>query len=59
MKNKTFIVKYYFDGNGEAKIEAKSEEEARENFFKGEIVNQDEWGDDYNIADIQEEIEIK
>jgi len=59
MKNKTFIVKYYFDGNGEAKIEAKNEEEAKSKFFADELLNRTEWGESYQVENIEEEIEIK
>lgn len=56
---KTYVISYFFDGNGEVKIKADSEEEAREKFFEGEFKDEEEWGENWNIADIQEEIKNK
>jgi hypothetical protein len=53
---KTYKISYFFDGNGEVLVNAKSKEEARELFFGGEVdFNQEnEWGEQYNIGSIDE-----
>lgn len=57
---KTYVISYFFDGNGEVKIKANSEEEAKEKFFEGNFRDEEEWwGENRNIADIQEEIKSK
>ena len=50
-----YIIKYYFDGNGEVKVKAKSKEEAKEMFFDGNFVDEEEWGENYNIEAVEEE----
>jgi hypothetical protein len=50
---KKFIVSYDFDGNGEVEIEADSEEQAREKFFDGQFENEQEWGEDYAVRNIE------
>jgi hypothetical protein len=54
MEKKKFKVSYYFDGNGEVIVEAKSEKEARDLFFSGEtdFETEKEWGEQYQIAEI-------
>ena len=49
-----YKIQYYFDGNGEVEIEAKSKDEAREMFFNGEFSKEQEWGENYNIEEIVE-----
>ena len=51
---KKYKIHYYFDGNGEVLVEAENEDEAREMFFSGEIENEDEWGDQYSIKEVEE-----
>jgi len=49
---KTFTINYYFDGNGSVNVKAKNEEEAKELFFQGDFTNEEEWGENYNIKNI-------
>jgi hypothetical protein len=53
---KNYKINYYFDGRGEAFVEAKNEEEARDKFFGGEVdfESENEWGDTYNIETVEE-----
>ncbi len=62
---KKYKISYYFDGYGEAFVEAKNEEEARDKFYEGDAdfdsgteEGQDycsnEWGDTYNIETVEE-----
>ncbi len=52
---KNYIVSYSFDGYGEVKVKAESEEEARDKFFEGEWSGkEDEWGQTYNIEMLAE-----
>lgn len=53
-KNKNFIIKYYFDGTGNVEIKAKDEAEAREKWLQGNFCNEEEFGENYTIADIKE-----
>lgn len=46
---KKYIVEYYFDGNGEVEINAKSKIDAQKKFFEGEFKNEKEWGEQYNV----------
>ncbi|HSA07650.1 MAG TPA: hypothetical protein P5556_10790 [Candidatus Gastranaerophilales bacterium] len=48
-----FKINYYFDGNGSVEVEAKNEDEAREMFFNGDFSDEEEWGENYNIENIQ------
>ena len=48
----TYKIKYYFDGNGEVEIQAKTKDEAREAFFEGQFENEREYGENYNIENI-------
>jgi hypothetical protein len=48
-----FKITYYFDGNGEVEIEAKTAEKAREKFFNGEFRDEEEWGENYNIDKVE------
>jgi hypothetical protein len=50
---KKFIVSYDFDGNGEVEIEADNEEQARKKFFNGQFENEQEWGEDYAVRNIE------
>lgn len=50
-----YEIRYYFDGEGKAIVEANSQEEAEENWRKGEIESEDEWGDNYVIEETNEE----
>jgi len=47
-----YKIKYFFDGNGEVFVNAKSFEEAKEKFFDGEFKKEKEWGDSYNIDQV-------
>jgi len=50
-----YLIKYYFDGEGEVEVKAKSKEEARDKFFEGDWQGEEkEWGDTYNIDEVQE-----
>ncbi len=52
---KKYIISYSFDGYGEVAINAENEESARDKFFEGDWKGkEDEWGEEYNIADITE-----
>lgn len=48
-----YTIHYYFDGRGEVVVEAKSKKEARDIFYNGEFENEHEWGEEYNIQEIQ------
>ena len=59
MKNKKttkniYTIKYYFDGYGEVEIEAESRDEAKEKFYDGEFTDEDEWGENYEVFNIEE-----
>lgn len=49
-----YKVSYYFDGHGEAIVEAKTEEEAEDKFYDGDYSqdDEDEWGDNYCIDEV-------
>jgi len=51
---KTYIVKYYFDGNGETKIKADSKEMAEAKWRLGAYKDSDdeEWGENYELKEI-------
>lgn len=49
-----YTIQYYFDGNGTVEIEANTEEEAREMFFEGNFTQENEWGENFNIASINQ-----
>ena len=55
-KKKLYRVKYYFDGKGYVDIKAKNEKEAEDLFFKGDFDNQNEWGESYEIEEIEKDI---
>ena len=49
-----YTINYYFDGNGQQTIEAKSRKEAEDKFYEGEFDFEDdkEWGENYTIKTI-------
>ncbi len=50
-----YRIKYYFDGYGEAEVEADNDTEAREMFFNGNVdfdIDR-EWGDNYCVGGIE------
>lgn len=49
-----YKIKYYFDGYGQVEIEAKTKDEAKENFFNGEYKQENEYGENYEIDNIKE-----
>lgn len=59
MKNnkKEFIIKYYFDGQGEATVKAKNKKEAEDMFYDGRFGeafgSEKEWGESYTIDSIK------
>lgn len=59
MKNKKttkniYTIKYCFDGYGKVEIEAESRDEAEEKFYDGEFTDEDEWGENYEVFNIEE-----
>jgi len=50
-----YIVKYYFDGQGAVKVEAKSKKEAEEKFMDGDYNEQyeEEWGNNYVVDEVE------
>ena len=48
-----YKVRYYFDGSGEATIEAKTEKEARDKFYNGYWESDEEGGDTYEVDTIE------
>jgi hypothetical protein len=51
---KTFKITYHFDGNGEALIKAKNENEAKNFFAIEKVANRKEWGEEYDVEEITE-----
>jgi len=47
-----YLIQYYFDGQGEVEVEAKSKKDAKDMFFDGEWENEKEWGENYNVEEI-------
>lgn len=54
---KTYIIQYYFDGNGTARVQAENQDQARELFFNGGVQQneENEWGENFIIETIKEE----
>ena len=48
-----YSIDFYFSGKGIAIVEAKSEKEARKKFNNGDVLSQDDWGDDYEIESVE------
>lgn len=48
-----YTIKYYFDGNGTVKVNARSQAEAKEKFLSGEFENEEEWGENYCVETIE------
>lgn len=51
---KKYLIKYYFDGYGQVEVEAESEEKAYDVFYNGDFDKEEEWGERYNIEEIQD-----
>ena len=51
-----YNLSYYFDGNGEVEIEAKSKKEAEQKWRDGNFDDktEDEWGQEYCVDEITE-----
>lgn len=50
---KKFIIRYYFDGNGEVVVSAKSKKQAEEKFYSGEFNDEDEYGENYTVESVE------
>lgn len=54
-KLKTFLVNYYFDGEGTATIKAKSKKEAEDKFYSGDDwLDEETGGENYVIETIND-----
>lgn len=53
--SKKYLVRYFFDGEGEVEIKAKNEEEAKRKFYNGEYIEgtEDEYGNNYTIDSLK------
>lgn len=50
---KKYKIRYYYDGEGEAIIEADNQQEAEEKWENGDWLSDDDWGENYVIEIIE------